>query len=158
MPSLYSTIWLYLLSSYLVIVATTAKLETMNNQIAQSDTEHATAKPIGLDNIAEDVQHLIAAELVSFSQASVSALSQSSQSLRQATVSLVYRNIVLKRGEDMSKTAQRYKYLIDLFREEEQCSVARHVRSITVKDDVPPEDLMMILTRISQCGVLHKLR
>ncbi|KAH3914550.1 hypothetical protein HBH56_090730 [Parastagonospora nodorum] len=129
----------------------------MNNQIAQADTQHATARPIDLDSIAEDVQHLIASKLVSFSQASVSALSQSSQSLRQATVSLVYRNIVLKRGEDRSKTAQRYEYLIELFRKEEQCSVARHVRSITVKDDVPPEDLMMILTRISQCGVLNKL-
>lgn len=158
MPSIYTTLYLYFLSSYLIILASTAKLETMDDQSAPADIQHATADPIRLNSIAEDVQHLIAAETVSFSRASVSALSRSSQSLRQAAVPLIYRDIVLKRGEDKSKTAQKYKHLVELFREEEQCSVARHVRGITVKDDVPTEDLMMILTKISQCGILRKLR
>jgi len=158
MLSLFTTLYLYLLASHLIIMASAANMETMNDWSAQADVEHTTANPIRLDSIAEDVQHLIASEVVSFSQASVAALSQSSQSLRQAAVPLVYREIVLERGEDRSKKAQRYKYLVELFRGEEQCSVARHVRSITVKDDVPTEDLMVILTRISQCGFLRKLR
>ncbi|ORY07385.1 hypothetical protein BCR34DRAFT_626448 [Clohesyomyces aquaticus] len=104
-----------------------------------------------------DIHHLIASDLTETCPAAVLALGQSSKDLRQAVLPFVYRDLVLKRGRTASKTEQAYHALLEKFRDDGDCEVARHARSIAVKDEVPEEDLMIVLSKISEHGTLRKL-
>jgi hypothetical protein len=116
-------------------------------------------KAPGLDNIADDVHYLIASELMKSSPAAILALGQSSKILRQAMLPFIYRDLVLKRVNYFETgTRQAYEALIERFRKVEDRDIATHVRSLTVKDDVPEKDLLLILDRVSELGSLTKLR
>ncbi|KAH7385164.1 hypothetical protein DE146DRAFT_748088 [Phaeosphaeria sp. MPI-PUGE-AT-0046c] len=110
-----------------------------------------------LDNIAADVHHIIAAELATSSPSSILALAQSSQTLRHAALPFVYRDVVLAREEDEPTKKATYEALIAQFRDRGEYSIAHHVRHLVVKNEVPTDDLMMILDAISELGVLRKL-
>ena len=113
---------------------------------------------ITLDCVAEDVLHLILSELVETSPAAVLALSQTSTVLRRIAFPYTYWSLVLAPGVEGSKTRLNYQSLLDDLSHDGGCQIAKHVRSITVKDNVPTQDLMFILNQISTRGVLHKLK
>ncbi|KAH7069332.1 hypothetical protein FB567DRAFT_565062 [Paraphoma chrysanthemicola] len=103
---------------------------------------------IRLDELPNDIHHLIASELTDSCPSTVLALGQTSKTLRQAALPFGYRNLVLKKEA---------KALIKSLREEEDGEITKHVRGITVKDGVPTEDLMNILNKVSEHGTLTKL-
>lgn len=99
-----------------------------------------------LDTVPEDVQYLIASE---FAPSSVFDLAQSSQALRQATLPLIYHSLKLVKGEKNSKTNKAYKALIAQFRSKQgKCYIAGHVLSLTVEDNIPASDLLLVLSKI----------
>jgi hypothetical protein len=147
----------YLAISTLTIPESSAVFK-MNDSIVQSATNNTLGKSVHLDGIAKDVQHLIAAELAQTSKSSVFALGQSSQTLRQATLPFIYRDIVLVKDEENDSSTKAYEALVDQFRVEGEYTVARYVRSIVVKDGASMNDLLMILDKISECGTLRKMR
>jgi hypothetical protein len=118
-----------------------------------------TSQRARLDALPEDIHYLIASELIKSSPSAVLALSQSSRTLRQAALPFVYRDVVLTQKTKKSWSGKAYKALVEIFREEARgnCDVAKHVRSIAVKDDLAEEDLMLILNQIAKCGTLKKV-
>jgi hypothetical protein len=130
----------------------------MDNQSNQPEVQHVPSQGLRLDTIAEDCQHIIAAELVNVSPPSILAMAQSSRTLRQVALPFVYQDVVLHREDDESKTSKAYEALVELFRGGGESSIAHHVRHLVVKDELPTDDLMMILDTISELGVLRKLR
>ncbi|KAH7076388.1 hypothetical protein BKA63DRAFT_602194 [Paraphoma chrysanthemicola] len=103
---------------------------------------------IRLDEVPNDIHHLIALELTDSCPSTVLALGQTCKTLRQAALPFVYRNLVLKKGA---------KSLLKKLREEGDGEITKHVRGITVKDGVPAEDLMNILNKVSEHGTLTRL-
>jgi hypothetical protein len=130
----------------------------MANQCNQPEAQHPPSQGLRLDTIAEDCLHIIAAELVNLSHPSIFAMAQSSRILRQVALPFVYQDVVLYREGDESKTSKAYEALVELFRGRGESSIARHVRHLVVKDELPTDDLMMILDTISEFGFLRKLR
>jgi hypothetical protein len=111
-----------------------------------------------LDTLPEDVQYLIASELIKSSPRAILALSQSSCALRQAILPFVYRDIVLTQGTKKSWSGKAYRALLEIWRNDETCDIAKHVRSITVKEELPEEDLILFFSQIATRGTLKKLR
>ncbi|KAF2026033.1 hypothetical protein EK21DRAFT_75043 [Setomelanomma holmii] len=109
------------------------------------------------DKVPHDIHRLVAAELKDSCPSTVLALGQSSKSLRDAVLPFLYRELVLKKGASNSNARKAYQALIEKFRDDDQCEIAKYARSLAVKDDIPPEDLMMILNKISEHGTLRKL-
>jgi hypothetical protein len=130
----------------------------MDNQSNQPEARHPPTQGPRLDTIAEDVQHMIAAELFILSPPSILAMAQSSRTLRQVALPLVYRDVVLHQELDEPKTSDTYEALVELFRGGREGGIAHHVRHLVVKDELPTDDLMMIVDKISEFGVLRKLR
>ncbi|KAF2831092.1 hypothetical protein CC86DRAFT_134764 [Ophiobolus disseminans] len=121
------------------------------------DPGQLSERKVGLDGIPNDIHYLIASELMECSPSAVQALGQSSKTLRQATLPLVFRHLVLKRSTKGSQTYEAYQALVEAFREHGNNEIAHHVRSLVVKNDLPEEDLMLVLDKISECGTLSKL-
>jgi len=113
---------------------------------------------LGLEGVPDDIHYLIASELMKSSLSAVLALSQSSKALRQATLPIIFRDLVLKRGVETSRTYEACQTLIDGFRHGTGCEIVEHVRNLVVKDDLPEGDLILVLDKISECGTLRKLR
>jgi hypothetical protein len=109
----------------------------MENQSNQPEAQHPPSQGLRLDTIAEDVQHIIAAELVILSPPSILAMAQSSRTLRQIALPLVYQDVVLHREDEA------YEALVTLFRGGGEGSIAHHVRHLMVKDELPTEDLII---------------
>jgi hypothetical protein len=130
----------------------------MEIQRNQPKAQYPLSQGLRLDTIAEDVQHIIAAELNILSPPSILAMAQSSQSLRQVALPLLYQDVVLHRENDEASTPQAYEALVGLFRGGGEGSIARHVRHLVIKDELPTDDLMMIFDTISEFGILRKLR
>lgn len=108
-----------------------------------------------LDGIVDDVHYLIASELLKSSPDAVRALGQSSKTMRQATLPFIYRHLVLKKASYFETT---YEAFIERFRMAQDCEISKHVRCLTVKDDVPEEDLLLVLDRVAEFGALRKLK
>jgi hypothetical protein len=130
----------------------------MENQSIQPGTQHPPSQGLRLDTIAVDVQHIIAAELAILSPSFILALAQSSRTLRQVALPLIYQEVVLRRENDEARTAEAYEALVELFRGGGESNIAHHVRHLVVKDELPTDDLLMILDTISEFGFLRKLR
>jgi hypothetical protein len=120
--------------------------------------DHDLDQGVHLDTLADDIHYLIIFELTKSSPFDVLSLAQSSRALREAALPFGYRDLVLTRGSSNSRTERAYKALIELFRKDKDCQIARHVRSIVVKDELPQEDMILILNKISEVGTLRKLR
>ncbi|KAF2995031.1 hypothetical protein E8E13_000233 [Curvularia kusanoi] len=54
------------------------------------------------------------------------------------------------------KGSTTYRALINIFRNDAQCEIARHVHSIAIHDGVPTEDVILILERTAGSGTLGK--
>ena len=117
-------------------------------------TDHKT----GLEEVPDDIHYLIASGLKKSSPSAVLALGRSSKTLRQATLPIMFRDLVVKRGTETSRTYKAYQALIEGFRDGTGCEIADHVRNLTVKDDLPERDLILVLDKISERGTLRKLR
>jgi hypothetical protein len=139
-------------------MTSTSKEPITNTEYAQPLTDRAPKQYTGLGEAPGDVHYLIASELIKTSPSTVLALGQSSAGLREATLPFIYRNVVLKKDPENSHTERAYEALIANFRNDASCNVAQYVRCITIKDDLPEEDLLLILNKISECGILHSLR
>jgi hypothetical protein len=130
----------------------------VNAQCSQPHSAHSLNQSAGLERTPEDVHYLIASELMGSSPLAVLSLGQTCTVLRQAALPFVYRNLVMSTGTGNSWKKRAYEALIELFRKDEQCKIAQHVRSITVKDEIPEEDLMTVVNKIAECGKLQTLR
>ena len=51
-----------------------------------------------------------------------------------------------------------YEYLVKEFLSHGKCNIAQYVRNLIVKDDLPANDLMLILDKIRKLGILKRLR
>jgi len=106
----------------------------------------------------QDPYYLIVSELMETSPAMLHDYTQSSEALRAAALPSVYRHLRLERGDKSSRKREAYRALIANLRDnQEGGGIAKHVRSITVKEEIPAEDLMLMLERISEHGTLNDL-
>jgi hypothetical protein len=126
--------------------------------MSTSASYQSSSQSASLDTLAEDIQYLIASELIKSSPNAVLALSQSSRTLRQATLFFVYRNVVLTQGTRKGWSGKAYRALLEIWRQDETCDVAKHVRSVTVSEELPEEDLVLFFNQIAKRGTLRKLR
>ncbi|KAF2852949.1 hypothetical protein T440DRAFT_487950 [Plenodomus tracheiphilus IPT5] len=117
----------------------------------------ASENPAGLESAPDDIHHLLLSQLADTSPSAIFNLAQSSKTLRAAALPIVYRKLILNHGPKKSNTRQAYTALVEKFRTDNDCEIAKHVRSITVKSEIPPEDLMLILNKISEHGNLLTL-
>jgi hypothetical protein len=113
---------------------------------------------LSLNEVPSDIHHLIVAELMQSSPSAVRALGLSSRTLRQATLPFVSRDLILKRGPEETWRFKVYQSFVETFRQDSGCEIAQYVRNITVKDDIPEEDLLSILDKVSMSGILKTLR
>lgn len=113
---------------------------------------------MSFDALPNDIHYLIASELMKLSESTVRALGQTSRGLRQAVLPYIYRSIVLKGSPSDGGTHDSYQSLVETFRKDSDDGIAKHVRSIVVKNEIPEEDLMAILAKISEFGILRELR
>ncbi|KAF1976981.1 hypothetical protein BU23DRAFT_550929 [Bimuria novae-zelandiae CBS 107.79] len=109
-----------------------------------------------LDTVPEDVHRLILSELEETSPSAVRNFAGSSKALQDVAQPFVYRTLVLSPRSEGSKKSTAYRALMAKF-SDTSCDVARHVRSIMVQDEVPEEDLILVLNKIAESGNLRKL-
>jgi hypothetical protein len=126
---------------------------------APSALSHDIAcQTINLNLIPEDIHRLILSDLADTSPTDVLNVAHSSGTLRDAALPFIYRNITLTGGSEKSEKQTAYQAIVESLRQDEHGKLARHVRSITVKNEVPTQDLIMILNKISQHGYLRWLK
>jgi hypothetical protein len=123
-----------------------------------SNNQHEPNQHARLDAVPEDIQYIIASELEECSPSTVLFLAQTSHTLRQAALPVVYRDIVLTRGPRGSQSEKSYRAFIEMLQNDFMCHIARHFRGITVTDEIPEKDLITILDRIAERGTLQRLR
>ncbi|KAF7672568.1 hypothetical protein GT037_009599 [Alternaria burnsii] len=116
-----------------------------------------TGQAVNLNVIPEDIHHLIITEVAGTSPTDVLNVAHSSVTLRDAALPFIYRNVTLTRGLKKSEEQKRYQALVETFREDEHGHIAKHVRSITVTNDVPSDDLIMMLNKVAQHGNFQSL-
>lgn len=113
---------------------------------------------VNLSEVSEDIHRLIISELVGSSPSAVLNLAKTSQTLRDAALPFVYRDIVLEKGPKGSGKNIAYKTMMNIFRKDKPSQIARHIRSITVRGDVPSDDLMAVLDHIADGGRLQTIK
>jgi hypothetical protein len=124
-----------------------------------SALSHGIAGPtVNLNIVPEDIHRIILSELADMSPTDVLNVAQSSALLRDAALPFIYRNITLSTGPEKSDEQMAYQALVENLRADEHGQLARHVRSISVKNEVPSEDFIMILNKIAQHGSLRSLK
>lgn len=74
---------------------------------------------------------------------------------RQATLPIIYQHFILKK---LGHSSQAYQALLRRFRNKSDHEVARHVRRLRIKDDIPEEYFLLVIDRISASGRLKELR
>lgn len=111
-----------------------------------------------LDSVPGDIHHMILSDLVESSPSTVIAVAQSSNTLRENALPFVYQKLVLHSGPKTSTRRKVYNALVKSIHKADGSQIAKHIRNLTVKDDVVIEDLAMILNKISEHGILHKLK
>ncbi|KAH6858789.1 hypothetical protein AA0118_g11887 [Alternaria tenuissima] len=116
-----------------------------------------TGQAVNLNVVPEDIHHLIMTEVAGTSPTDVLNVAHSSVTLRDAALPFIYRNVTLTRGLKKSEEQKRYQALVENFRGDEQGHVAKHVRTITITNDVPSDDLIMMLNKVAQHGDLQSL-
>jgi hypothetical protein len=117
-----------------------------------------TGQAVNLNVVPEDIHHLIMTEVAGTSPTDVLNVAHSSVTLRDAALPFIYRNVTLTRGLKKSEEQKRYQALVENFRGDEQGHIAKHVRTITVTNDVPSDDLIMMLNKVAQHGDLQSLK
>ena len=110
-----------------------------------------------LETVPADIHRLIMSELVETSPAALLNLARSSKALHDASIPFVYRNLVLSKSAEDQKGFAYYEAHMAKFKDASS-DIAKHVRSITVESELPCEDLLLILEKISKCGRLRSFR
>lgn len=118
----------------------------------------AVSPAVSLNALPDDIYRLVLSELADASPLSVVNVAQVSRALRIAALPLVYRAITLTRGSEESKERVKYEAILEKFQQDENGEFTRHVRSLRVKTEVPSEDLIAILSKISRLGNLKNLK
>jgi hypothetical protein len=113
---------------------------------------------ISFGDLPEDNYDLILSELAKNSFHDVLNAAQCTKSLRKAALPRVYRNITLATGPRGSKQETAHQALVDVFLHDRQGEIARHVRSITVLNEVRSEDIVSILERLAELRTLQSFR
>lgn len=133
---------------------------TGHPSVAASSTPQDLSKEgARLPNAPDDIQHLIASELTDISPNTLREFTHSSEASRVVALPVVYRHLLLERGNNNTRKRQAYNALIASFRSShEEGNIAKHIRNITVKDELPVKDLLMILESISEHGTLRNLK
>ncbi|KAL5387910.1 hypothetical protein DPSP01_003309 [Paraphaeosphaeria sporulosa] len=119
-------------------------------------TEKST-QSIGLNTVPGDIHHLILSELKDSPSSALRNVSQSSKTLQDVGFSFMYRNLILCKPLKGGKELLAYESLLDRFRGATAGDIARHVRSITVKNHIPQEDLILIVEKIAEFGTLREV-
>lgn len=113
---------------------------------------NVAGQTINLNFVPDDIHHLILSDIMDTSPADLLNVAQSSGVLHDAALPYIYRNITLN-GESTA-----YQALVEKICNDEHGNITKHVRSITVKDEVPPEDLITILNKTSRHQNLRSLK
>lgn len=115
-------------------------------------------KSIIINDLPELFRFRIACELEETSLQDVLSFAQTSKALRKTALARIYHSIELIPCLEEGKDKTTYHALIDLFRHDDQCEIARHVCSITVHDGIPTEDVVLMSEKIAGRRTLRKLR
>jgi len=129
-------------------VCNTLVADTATPASSQSVARH----PVNLNAVPDDIHHLILSNIVDTSPADLLNVAQSSEVLHDAALPYIYRNIILK-GESTA-----YQALVEKLSKDEHGDLTKHIRSITVKDEVPSADLITILNNTSRHKNLRSLK
>lgn len=138
------------------VLSTTTAASTLLTKMAAS--QHTPSQTISLDAVPEDIHDLIFAELSKSAAHSVRILAQTSRTMRRAALPFLYKNLVLEYGQSKTKTWETYEALKEVCCGDENPLYAKFVRNIVSEDNVLAQDLIIILNKTSNCGVLCKLR
>lgn len=84
-------------------------------------------------------------------------VAQTTKTSYDAALPFVYRKVILEQGPEFSDKCEAYQALIERIRHDDRGELSRHIRGITVKDEVPREDLIMVLDKIARFGNLRWL-
>lgn len=111
-----------------------------------------------LNDVHHDVQRLILAELADTSPNDVLKVAQATKTLCDAALPFIYRKVILEQGPKFSDKQKAYQALIERIRQDDRGELSRHIRGITIKDEIPPEDLIMLLDKVARFGDLRWLK
>ncbi|KAI4908071.1 hypothetical protein J4E85_011735 [Alternaria conjuncta] len=123
----------------------------VDNTAAPASSQGVAGQKINMNVVPDDIHHLILSDIVDTSPADLLNVAQSSEVLHDAAMPYIYRNIILN-GESTA-----YKALVEKLSKHEHGDLTKYIRSITVKDEVPSEDLVMILNKTSRHRNLRSL-
>ena len=130
---------------------------SLRNTLVADDTASASSQGVAsrasnLNAVPDDIHHLILSKIVDTSPTDLLNVAQSSGVLHDAALPYIYRNIILN-GESTA-----YKALVDKLSKDEHDDLTKHIRTITVKDEVPSADLITILNKTLQHRNLRSLK
>jgi len=124
----------------------------VDNTAAPASSQGVAGQTINLNVVPDDIHHLILSDIVDTSPADLLNVAQSSEVLHDAAMPYIYRNIILN-GESTA-----YKALVKKLSKDEHGDLTKHIRSITVKDEVPSADLITLLNKTMQHSNLRSLK
>ncbi|KAI4703549.1 hypothetical protein J4E89_009970 [Alternaria sp. Ai002NY15] len=129
---------------------------SLRNTLVADDTASASSQGVAsrasnLNAVPDDIHHLILSKIVDTSPTDLLNVAQSSGVLHDAALPYIYRNIILN-GDSTA-----YKALVDKLSKDEHDDLTKHIRAITVKDEVPSADLITILNKTLQHRNLRSL-
>ncbi|KAI4638964.1 uncharacterized protein J4E78_011050 [Alternaria triticimaculans] len=129
---------------------------SLRNTLVADDTASASSQGVAsrasnLNAVPDDIHHLILSKIADTSPTDLLNVAQSSGVLHDAALPYIYRNIILN-GESTA-----YKALVDKLSKDEHDDLTKHIRTITVKDEVPSADLITILNKTLQHRNLRSL-
>jgi len=122
------------------------------NAAPPTTSPNIAGQTINLNFVPDDIHHLILSDIVDTSPADLLNLAQSSGVLHDAALPYIYRNVILNGG------SRAYQSLLEKLCKDEHGDLTKHIRSITVKDEVPSEDLITILDKTLQHRNLRSLK
>ncbi len=131
--------------------------ENQHNSFVPSHDNTLPHSAASLENAPNDIHYMILEYLYVISLSSLFDVAQASKTLRRAARPFIYKNLVLDRGSEFSKKEKRYRAIIERFYNDAEFPLAQYVRNITIKNGVSEAVLLSVLTKISECGILHKL-
>lgn len=117
-----------------------------------------SVQSIGLNDVPDDIHHLILSELVHSSPATLPSVARSSKTLKDAAYPSLYRDLILCKPAGDDKDVSAYQALLDNFRAVGAKDIAKHVRSITVQNHIPDGDLALFIDKIAEFGALRQVK
>jgi len=142
-----------MLAFWLCIFVTMSIRNTLvADNTASASSQGVASRTINLNVIPDDIHHLILSNIVDTSPTDLLNVAQSSGVLHDAALPYIYRNIILN-GESTA-----YQALVEKLSKNEHGDLTKHIRSITVKDEVPSADLITLLNKTLQHRNLRSLK